>query len=134
MSESYPVRQAPDLVPTRAIVIVAVLVVLVTMLASLVPAWMLARRNELHLDAPRRAALAPVAPREIDLVDQTLLESRDATLSARAKQQRRLEEYGFVDRANGIVHIPIERAMELFLQEQARSPRSADPPLEGGAP
>lgn len=120
MSADFPVRQAPDRVATRAVVIVAVLVVLVTVLASLVPAWILERRGELALDAPRRAADAPVAPREIDLLDQTLLEGREATTpSSREKQRAHLERYGWVERDAGRVHIPIERAMDLVVREHA---------------
>lgn len=130
MSESFPVRQAPDRVPTRGIVIVAVIGVLVTIFASFIPAWMLERRGELHLDAPRREAQSPVAPQEIGLLDQTLLESQDAVAaSSREAQRQHLERYGFVDEAGGVVHIPIERAMELFLEDQAREGAS-----EGGGP
>ena len=31
----------------------------------------------------------------------------------RASQQERLGSYGWIDRSSGVVHIPIERAMEL---------------------
>lgn len=131
MSASFPVRQAPDRVRTRTIVLVAIVGVLVTVLASAVPGWMLERRGQFHLDAPTRAADLPVAPREIDLLDQTLLEGADAAASSpRAAQRRRLERYGFVDRERGVVHIPIERAMDLVVREHA-GPRSHD---DGGAP
>lgn len=130
MSESFPVRQAPDRVPTRGILIVAVIGVLVTVLASLVPAWMLERRGSFHLDAPARAARAPMAPREIGLLDQTLLESQDAvTTSSREAQRRRLEQYGLLDPAASRAHIPIERAMELLLREHASE---ASAPKGGG--
>lgn len=35
-----------------------------------------------------------------------------------ALARRRLESYGWVDRERGIIHIPIERAMELYTQRQ----------------
>jgi hypothetical protein len=34
----------------------------------------------------------------------------------RAEEQARLEGYGWIDRTNGVVHVPIERAMELLLE------------------
>lgn len=32
----------------------------------------------------------------------------------RAKEKKQLDSYGWVDQTNGVVHIPIERAMELI--------------------
>lgn len=43
----------------------------------------------------------------------------------RAEKQRILSTYGWVDRAHGIAHIPIERAMELAAQ--GASPRAIPP-------
>jgi hypothetical protein len=37
----------------------------------------------------------------------------------RARENARLHGYGWVDRAKGRVHIPIERAMELMAKEAA---------------
>lgn len=128
MSEGFLVRQASDRVGTRSIVIVAAIGVLVTLFASAVPAWLLERRGELVLDAPARSMDAPVAPREIDIVDQTLLESGDAVVHTRAEQRERLERYGWVDRDAGVVHIPIARAMDLVVQERGRAAST------GGAP
>lgn len=132
MSERFVVRQDPDRVPTRSVVIVAVVVVLVTVFASAVPAWILERRGWFRLDAPARLDEAPVAPREIDVVDQTLLEGGDAVAgSSRSAERARLERYGWVDRQAGVVHIPIERAMELVVEEEAASTAPVD---AGGAP
>lgn len=43
----------------------------------------------------------------------------------RAEKQRILSTYGWVDRAHGIAHIPIERAMDLV--EHGASPRATPP-------
>lgn len=120
MSESFPVRQAADRVPKRAIIIVAVAGVVITVLASLVPAWMLERRALLWLDAPTRASHTPVAPSEINIIDQTLIENDEANAwVVRDRQRRMLDRYGWVDRARGIAHIPIDVAMQLSLQKHA---------------
>jgi hypothetical protein len=37
----------------------------------------------------------------------------------RDEKVRLLHEYGWVDRSQGVVHIPIERAMALLVQQQA---------------
>lgn len=39
--------------------------------------------------------------------------------------RRRLESYGWVDRQRGIVHIPIERAMDLYAQRRGEQPEAA---------
>ena len=36
----------------------------------------------------------------------------------RAREQAQLDGYGWVDRGAGTVHIPIDRAMELFVQRR----------------
>lgn len=45
-------------------------------------------------------------------------------------QNERLNAYGWTDKDNGIVHIPIERAMELTLRNGLPA-RAADQPLPG---
>lgn len=45
-------------------------------------------------------------------------------------QNERLNAYGWTDKDNGIVHIPIERAMELTLRDRLPA-RAADQPLPG---
>ncbi|MEQ8276492.1 MAG: hypothetical protein RMA76_15910 [Deltaproteobacteria bacterium] len=34
-----------------------------------------------------------------------------------AEQEKRLSRYGWIDEPNGVVHLPIERAMELIVEE-----------------
>lgn len=51
-------------------------------------------------------------------VDQVLIEERRATLAeVEAEQHRRAHTYGWTDETNGIVRIPIERAVELTVRE-----------------
>jgi hypothetical protein len=45
--------------------------------------------------------------------------------AVRAQQSGTLDSYGWVDRSNGIVHIPVERAMDLIL-ERGGLPARAD--------
>lgn len=53
----------------------------------------------------------------------------------RAQQGSALESYGWVDRSQGIVHIPIERAMELILERGGLPVRpSAQEGSGAGAP
>lgn len=59
-------------------------------------------------------------------------------LAIQSAQEERLNSYGWVDRATGIVSIPIERAMELELQQlQNQQPATQAPPpgaLAAGQP
>ena len=50
--------------------------------------------------------------------------NNDALRQLRATEDAALTTYGWVDRKNGIVHIPIDRAMDLILQRglPAREP------------
>lgn len=44
----------------------------------------------------------------------------------RSESAQRLGSYGWVDKAKGVVHIPLEAAMEAFLLEQSRFPPPAE--------
>jgi hypothetical protein len=46
-------------------------------------------------------------------------------------QNKALESYGWVDRQNGVVHLPIERAMELTLQRGVAVRQAGDAPFAG---
>jgi hypothetical protein len=56
-------------------------------------------------DVDKRPFIAPPAP-----VLQTDPEAD--LLQFRAKEKQRLSSYGWIDRAHGVVHIPIEEAMQ----------------------
>jgi hypothetical protein len=86
-------------------------------LAVATSAWLL-HHDLLHHGALRTtvqgvsASRAPVNGR----LEQAPFESSAAGWDRRAAQRRDLEAYAWVDRKNGIVHVPIERAMELLAE------------------
>jgi hypothetical protein len=47
--------------------------------------------------------------------------ARDQGRESRDAAERWLGSYGWVDRDAGVVHIPIERAMELYLERRGAS-------------
>lgn len=59
-----------------------------------------------------------VLPSDIEKVPQPRLETDEATeiFGFRQKEEERLNSYGWVDQKAGVVHIPIERAMQLIAQ------------------
>jgi hypothetical protein len=76
-----------------------------------------------HVGAP----LLPPAPRL-----QT--QPREDLKNLRAEEQERLDSYGWVDAARGDVHIPIDRAMELLLQQGLPSRQQAPVATSPGMP
>ena len=97
----------------RPIILVAAALIAVTTLVQVVLYFQMgglwrARQKELPPPVPVAAALptAPPAPR-LQIAPAVDLKS------LRAAEDARLHGYGWVDRDAGVVHIPIERAMEL---------------------
>jgi hypothetical protein len=74
-----------------------------------------ARERALPPPVPVARAL-PQAPPEPRL--QTSPEEDLRAL--RREEDERLEHYGWIDRQAGVIHVPIERAMELIAEEKAR--------------
>ena len=57
-------------------------------------------------------------------------EGRRKLQELRAAEQRELETYGWINRTDGVVRIPVERAMELLVKES--QPRESPPPVPQG--
>jgi len=74
-----------------------------------------ARQKELPPPVPVAQAL-PSAPPEPRLQIAPSLDLK----ALRAAEDAQLHGYGWVDRKGGVVHIPIERAMDLVTKEAAR--------------
>ncbi|MBL8862940.1 MAG: hypothetical protein JNK02_13160 [Planctomycetes bacterium] len=98
------------------------------------PRTTLSSANLLAVVVVTGAALAAVAllgPVAFEVASDDLARARGhgatppATLEARAAQAARLAGYAWVDRAQGVVALPIERAMELTVDELAREARAA---------
>ena len=60
-----------------------------------------------------------VDPEAVELPPEPRLQATPALDLARfrAREEERLGTYGWVDRPNGVVHVPIERAMEIVARE-----------------
>jgi hypothetical protein len=102
-----------DLVPTRKIVLVGVVALVVFFLGSLAAAWgMQAMRRQVNPDGPI-AMPQETGQAKIGIPEQRLFENANQGVAWREQAHRRLSSYGWVDQRKGIVHIPITRAMEL---------------------
>ncbi|HTQ35777.1 MAG TPA: hypothetical protein VMH77_01970 [Steroidobacteraceae bacterium] len=95
---------------TRAVLLAGAGMVGVVVVALFV-AWALIRR--LGGQVPAGTDIAHATPAEPALQPHPL-----ADIDAwRRAQQQHLESYGWTDRDAGVVHIPIERAMQLVVSE-----------------
>jgi hypothetical protein len=114
-----PVVQEPEAVATNRAVRVAILFLLVFAVATL---WSVAIMNKgRDLDA-QEVIPSPreVGKPEIGMVNQRLFELQLDGKQQRDEQLRWLNSYGWVDRDKQVIHIPIERAMELMSAEPRR--------------
>jgi hypothetical protein len=102
----------------RSVVIFAVgllVVIIVSMILIAVILNTLNTRRAAVETSPPTAFPTPVAPLQPNPIDQaTSIEELD---ELRAREDAILNNYGWVDREAGVVRIPIERAMELVVEE-----------------
>ena len=107
-----------DWVPSRRIVLVGVASLVLFFVGSLAAGLALrAVRRELNPDGPPTMP-GEVGKAKIGMVEQRLFENANQGLAWRAQAEQRLRSTGWVDRQKGIVHIPIDRAMDLVERGQ----------------
>ena len=102
-----------DRIASAKIVWVGVVALIVFFLGSLAAGMgMVAMRRTVNPDGP---ALIPheVGKGKIGIVEQRLFEHANQGVAWREEAQRRLRSTGWVDRERGVVHIPIDRAMDM---------------------
>ena len=61
-------------------------------------------------------------------------EGRQKLIELRAAEHKELQTYGWVNRTDGVVRIPIDRAMQLLAEEAQRQELSPITPSGGEAP
>ncbi len=128
------VTQEGDRIPGKPILVVlglAVVMIIVGSLAAfLIAEWRTAQLAEvrggvMYFEPLPQAALSTVpgqVPEEINQIEQVLFDERAPGLEERAVEQKVLDTYGWVDREARLVRIPIDRAIELYVQ-QSRAPQ-----------
>jgi hypothetical protein len=114
-----PVVQEPEAVASKRAVRVAILFLLVFATATI---WSVAIMNQGRDLEPQEVIPSPreIGKPEIGMVNQRLFELQLDGKQQRDEQLRRLNSYGWVDRDKQIIHIPIERAMEVISAEPRR--------------
>jgi hypothetical protein len=102
-----------DSISSGRIVWVGVVAMIVFVAGSLAAAWQLqATRRALYPDGPI-ALPSQVGQARIGIVEQRLFEHANQGVAWREQARRHLDAYGWVDEGKGIVHIPIDRAMDM---------------------
>lgn len=110
------VRQEEDRLPSGIIVAVIAAVLLLSALGAAFAYFML-RGDEIRLRPSGRFAERDLPPpSEMAHIEQTLFRAEAQGLELQATKRTVLERYGWVDRDQGTVRIPIQRAMELVLE------------------
>lgn len=119
MSEGFtPPAPQHDRLPGKLILGVGISWLVLVVLVVLGVRWWEGRSE------PSEKAARPerMGEAEISDVNQRPFTLEDEAPSLRARQGARLESYGWVDRNAGVIHVPIERAMEQVLAREGRGP------------
>jgi hypothetical protein len=131
----HQVRSEDDRISTGKIVVVGVASLVLFFFASLATAMYFRVRLGEH---PALPVPAEIGRSKIGLVEQQLFDKAERGTRDRARRQDRLGSYGWVDRGRGVVHLPIDRAMELVVKGErpapAAPPEPASAPPRGGQP
>ena len=107
----HPPAEA-DRVDTWRVAAVGVGSLVLFLVASVVTVhWMYQRQAVLNPSHP--AIPAEAGQRKIGILEQQLFENSNNAQVLRQRQLERLGRYGWVDRDKGLVHVPIEQAMDL---------------------
>lgn len=124
------VTQEGDHVPGGRVIAVTIGLI-VAIAIGVLAAWLVeaCRAQELEADRDQDMFLGPVPgvrpgpaaeqriPAEVHGMELGLFDDYAPGLTQRTRARQRLESYGWVDREAGLVRIPVERAMELYLQQ-----------------
>jgi hypothetical protein len=114
MKKSWHIAQEPDRVATARLLLISALALVVALAGVLAAAQML-HHSSASASPEARPSAAAGRPSPLE---QGLLERVERGIQLQTEQKKRLAAYGWVDRRAGIANIPIERAMELRVQEQ----------------
>jgi len=120
VSAQDPVRHERGDLNARSVVRAAVVLVAMTLVAIVVTVgtFRLLRGLLVRADLPR-PALADHAAERQPPEPRLQREPFGDVGVLRAEERAVLEGYGWVDREQGVVHIPVEHAMQLYLERNA---------------
>ncbi len=115
----HGVAAEPDRVSARAVVGFALVLTILGVAAMVLMAWLFhafQNRAEKRDAASIKAAGLERRPESPPPAPRLQIHAASHWRDFRQAELERLETYGWMDRATGAVHIPIERAMELVVE------------------
>ena len=115
-----PEAQADEHVASFKIVAVGVIALLVFGAATVWSARILDRTARTLSPAGPLPVGKEIGKPEIGIVDQTPFETTRGAETYRREALQRLNSYGWVDPQKGVIHVPIEKAIDEMLAEQQR--------------
>ena len=115
-----PEAQAEEAVATGKVLLVGI----VSLIVFAGAAWWSTgiwreTRNRLEPTGPI-APGAEIGKPEIGIVDQPPFETVRTAERTRAEQLRQLQSYGWIDRDKGVIHVPIDKAIDQLVSEKGK--------------
>ena len=118
-----PEAQADEHIASFKIVAVGVIALLVFGAATVWSARILDRTARTLSPAGPLPVGKEIGKPEIGIVDQTPFETTRGAEKYRREALQRLNSYGWVDPQKGVIHVPIDKAIDQLLsQEQGKKP------------
>jgi hypothetical protein len=115
-----PAAQAEESIKWSSVIGVGVGAIVLFAIATFIAfRFMEMREKQLQPVGPM-APPAQVGQKEIGIVDQVPFDVSRALQTYRDDRDQRLSSWGWVDRKNGVVHMPIEEAMDRMAKEAKR--------------
>ncbi len=129
----HGVRSEEDRISSGKVVAVGVGALVVFFFASLAAVSYLRLRQS---EQPPPSIPAELGQSKIGMVEQQIFDLAVRGTRDRTQRLQKLGSYGWVDRDGGVVHIPIDRAMDLVAKgvRPAQAPKGGEAPPPGGQP
>lgn len=108
----------PEGIPWRKVAVITVIALSLYTIGTIL-AWF----QLMYLQAGRQSTIPElIGMSRINMLIQPLFDLETAAYEQHHRERLRLSSYGWADRESGMIHIPVERAMEELLAEQERKP------------
>ena len=120
---SPPPAQAEEIINWFAVIGTGLAAIIVFSVATFVVWRYLDMREKVLQPAGPAVIPAKLGQAEIGIVDQVPFDVTRAAQAYRSERIERLSSWGWLDREKGKIHMPIDRAMDLVVQQQQKEQR-----------
>jgi Tfp pilus assembly protein PilN len=108
---TYQVLVEREVLPSRRLLAILSFGALVIVLVAVIVLWELPRRASIE------TAGVTGAPLHIGTLQETLLADVHTTRDEQQRERAQLQRYEWVDKSHGVIAVPIDRAMDLLLDQ-----------------